>query len=188
MWCNWRMSWRFSISEQDVRRMKTPVEEVHPVRHQLQFVVRCWSHRFVHHAMFLLSIVSAFLISAYSLWRPSLDAMFRGGRPQPVTCIMMRFLIGHLDFAEDYLTFFWYNETFQNILIRNALNASQEICYRATLLRGWHAELEHSLEERLITPSRYLVRNIEELHQELEKLERWLYHMTMIDSMFTRWF
>ena len=113
-------------------------------------------------------------------------AMFRGGRPHPVTCIMMRFLIGHLDFAEDYLTFFWYNETFQNILVRNVLHVSQEICYRATLVRGWHAELEHSLEEGLITPSRYLVRNIEELYQELEKLEQWLYHMTMIDSMFTR--
>ena len=66
------------------------------------------------------------------------------------------------------------------------LSVSQEICFRARVIGGWYAELEHCIAERLITVTRYHIRNIEELQQELEKVEQWLYHLTMMDSMFQR--
>ena len=54
------------------------------------------------------------------------------------------------------------------------------------LIRMWHAELDHCLNERLITPARYFMRIIEELQMELQKLDGFVYNLTMIDSMFQR--
>jgi hypothetical protein len=54
------------------------------------------------------------------------------------------------------------------------------------LIRTWRSELEHCLTERLITPTRYFMRIIEELQMELQKLDAFVYNLTIIDSMFQR--
>jgi hypothetical protein len=112
--------------------------------------------------------------------------MFRGGTPHQITANMMRFLIGHGNVGEDICTFVLKLRCKKPYLPVGCSSLLQEICYRAMLIRMWYAELDHCINERLITPTRYHMRNIEELQQELQKLEGWLYNLTMIDSMFQR--
>jgi hypothetical protein len=112
-----------------------------------------------------------------------LGAMFRGGTPHHKTANMMRILIGHGNVGEDICTFVLNLHCKKPNLPVGCSSLLQEICYRAMLIRMWYAELDHCINERLITPTRYHMRNIEELQMELQKLDGFVYNLTMIDSM-----
>ena len=104
--------------------------------------------------------------------------------PHPITCIIMHALLGHLDIQEDLRAISAAMVCLFTMCF--CFSHAQEIAFRDAVLVEWHEQLDFTLRNVLPTVCRYHIANVTDLTVEMQKLQRWVSELTIVDSFFQR--